>query len=361
MIRVSAPGKLFIAGEWAILEGHKGVVAAVDKRVYAEAAESENISLTLDDFGIKDLEAEFDGKLKIKCLDPEKEKYMAFTKAALEAALSFLGKYKNFKLRAWGDKTSIIVNGVRKKVGFGSSAASTVAVIGAVLKLHGYNLEENKELICKLAAISHYLAQGKVGSGYDVAASVYGGIFVYRKFDSKWLISQLKTKPVRDTIKAKWPGFFVENLGKLENFHMDVCWTRESASTVDMIRQMEKFKKENPTEYNRIYKEIGNIVEQLIGFWKSGNKAKILDALRKNQQLLLELTKMSGVNIVTEDFRKLAGIASENNCVGKVSGAGGGDCGIVISFEGKDSEAAKKKLEKDFQIIKTKIDFQGIG
>mgnify|MGYP000138420300 CR=1 FL=1 len=63
MIKISAPGKLFLSGEWAVLEvGNPGVVAAVNRRVFVEIEESDVISVSVDDFGIENAEAEFDGK-----------------------------------------------------------------------------------------------------------------------------------------------------------------------------------------------------------------------------------------------------------------------------------------------------------
>ncbi len=54
----SAPGKLFLSGEWAILEvGNPGLVAAVDKRVHSIVEDDDKIQIVIDDFGI-DCEAE---------------------------------------------------------------------------------------------------------------------------------------------------------------------------------------------------------------------------------------------------------------------------------------------------------------
>ena len=147
MIKVSAPGKLFISGEWAILEvGNPGIVAAVNKRVFAEIEEAEKISITIEDFAIKNLEAEFYGKnLNFKRELSEKEKEdIKFIKAAIETVLQYLGNFKNFSIRTWGEETYAELSGEKKKIGFGSSAASVVAVIGAILKFHGEDIESKE-------------------------------------------------------------------------------------------------------------------------------------------------------------------------------------------------------------------------
>ena len=77
MIKVSAPGKLFLSGEWAVLEvGNPGIVTSVNKRVFVEIEESDGISITIDDFGINGLGAAFDGnELKWKRELSEKCRY----------------------------------------------------------------------------------------------------------------------------------------------------------------------------------------------------------------------------------------------------------------------------------------------
>lgn len=73
------------------------------------------------------------------------------------------------------------------KTGLGSSAALVTAFVAAVLT---YHLDENqlvlrsdsgRRRLHNLAQAAHCAAQGKVGSGFDVAAAVYGSC-VYKRF-----------------------------------------------------------------------------------------------------------------------------------------------------------------------------------
>ena len=118
MIKVSAPGKLFLSGEWAILEmGNPGIVASVNKRVFAEIDENQSdfIEVRLDDFGIENAKGTFDGKgLRWEeGTSEEEEARLMFTKAAIEAVLQYLEGYKPFKLRSWGEMSSVEVEGER--------------------------------------------------------------------------------------------------------------------------------------------------------------------------------------------------------------------------------------------------------
>lgn len=67
------------------------------------------------------------------------------------------------------------------KTGLGSSAAMTTAVVAALLHYFGVvNLSllstESSELdvVHMIAQSAHCIAQGKVGSGFDVSSAVYG-------------------------------------------------------------------------------------------------------------------------------------------------------------------------------------------
>ena len=115
--------------EWAILNiGSPGIVAAVDKRVHAQIEPAEKgISVTIDDFGIKDLEFLSWEDLSSGSRGDE-QKETKFLKASITTALRFLKEkgiaFKPFKIRTWGDQSQIEIAGEVKKVGFGSSAAS---------------------------------------------------------------------------------------------------------------------------------------------------------------------------------------------------------------------------------------------
>ena len=73
------------------------------------------------------------------------------------------------------------------KTGLGSSAALVTAFTAALLAhylsadLLSLTSEAGKARIHNLAQAAHCAAQGKVGSGFDVAAAVYGSC-VYRRF-----------------------------------------------------------------------------------------------------------------------------------------------------------------------------------
>jgi len=357
-MRISAPGKLFIAGEWAILEPENfGIVAAINKRIFAEVKKSpdENIYLSLKDFGLNELKASFSrGKLKfLKRLTKKERKILIFSKTAIETTLRYLGLWQPFKLKIWAEVT--------QKIGFGFSAASTVAIVAALLKFHRQKLE--KEKIFKLAALSHFLAQGKIGSGFDVAASTYAGIFVYRGFNPDWLKSQIeKEREIKKIIEKPWPNFELGKLNWPKNLQLLIGWTGKSALTKKLIKKFLSWKEKNQSEYKRLISGIGKLVKELIKAWNLGKKEKILKLIRKNEIYLRELGEKSGLNIETKKMKKLTEIANKFGGAGKISGAGGGDCGIGLTFDKEKAKLIEREWkENNILPIKAKINFSGVS
>ena len=77
-----------------------------------------------------------------------------------------------------------------RKTGMGSSAAMITSLTASLLQFFGVvdlrrdiggKEEENLSIIHNLAQIVHAAAQGKIGSGFDVASAVYGSI-IYQRF-----------------------------------------------------------------------------------------------------------------------------------------------------------------------------------
>ena len=366
-MHISAPGKLMLAGEWSVLElGNPCIVLSVNKRVHVEIEESKEISISVDDFKIKNVKAEFDGDNLhwINKLSDEEKERLIFMRGAIETTLQYLGDYKLFKIRSWGEESQLEVDGEMRKIGFGSSAAAVVAVVAALLKLNdnGTETKEDKDIIYKLSTIAHYFAQGKVGSAFDVAASTYGGATVYKRFDPDWLAKEMESgKSVRDIVNKDWSGFYSESLELPDDFILLVGWTRESASTSAMVKQMGEFKSKNRKEYDDLYARIGGLVGTLINEWKDNNKERVLELLRKNEDELRELGGKSGVNIETPELKQLSEIANKHDAAGKLSGAGGGDCGIAVCF----SKEIADKIQKEWEdaglfLLDATIDYKGV-
>jgi len=343
MIEVSAPGKLMLSGEWSVLEvGVPCIVLAVSERVYCKIEKSDEIELNAPDIDIRNLKGKFDGQKLIwkrELTQSEKEKVILPEKA-IEITLRYLRdirKLINFKITTRSDISQVnLEDGTTTKIGFGSSAAAVVVIVAAILKLHGIGIikKEEKDRIYKLAAVAHYIGQGKVGSAFDIAASTYGGAVVYHRFDPGWLIKEMSTgKGLNQIIDAKWRAFSAENILLPKDFILCVGWTKTGASTKELVTKIQEFKKTNEKKYWEIINSIKNVTEKLILAIKKNNKKEILNLIDKNRIYLKELSDISGSRLETEELTELIENAKKFGAAGKFSGAGGGDCGIAVCFD----------------------------
>lgn len=113
------------------------------------------------------------------------------------------------------------------KTGLGSSAALVTALTAALLVFldRGDLFAEltdasSQKRIHNLAQVSHCAAQGKVGSGFDVAAAVYGSC-LYRRF-SPTILSELGD--------SHSPGFGERLHQCVEDLNPDQAWDVEVSS-----------------------------------------------------------------------------------------------------------------------------------
>ena len=107
--------------------------------------------------------------------------------------------------------------------------------------------------------------------------------------------------------------------------------------------------------------KIGRLIEKIIDAWKAEDKEKVLDLLRKNGELLKDLGKKTNINIETKKLAILSDIANKNGGAGKVSGAGGGDCGIAVTFDQNNSEKIIREWEgKGIDPIDVELSLDGV-
>ncbi|MBK9032447.1 MAG: hypothetical protein IPL61_14250 [Myxococcales bacterium] len=147
--RATAPGKVMLAGEYAVLDGGVAIMVAVDRRAHAALGAAPA---------------------------PPSE----FLAAAAEVLAAEVGADAAAALaRVTVDTEALRQDGV--KLGLGSSAAATVAAIGAAL--HAVARFDRAE-VGRLAAAAHARAQGRrgaPGSGADVATSTHGGALAFTR------------------------------------------------------------------------------------------------------------------------------------------------------------------------------------
>jgi phosphomevalonate kinase len=326
--RVKVPGKLMIAGEYAVLErDYKAVVAAVNRYVTAHIKPSEKNKLILPQYGMENITWEINqGGLHFNSSDAR----LSFIKSSIFVASQFL-RERSIKLIPFELQVSSELDdpSTCKKYGLGSSAAVVTAVISAVLQLHCGRAIASLEEIFKLSAIAHVKTQGG-GSGADIAAAVYGGWLEYSAFSAEWVLGRVSQGgSICSILEEPWPYLLIRPIKPPPSLQLAVGWTGEPAATAPMIKGIQNFRDSNTKAYEEFLRESAEAVKGLLQSFDSGDCAKAINSVSGNRKALQKLGKAAGVDIETEKLRVLCSTA-ENFGSGKSSGAGGGDCGIAF-------------------------------
>ncbi|MGQ2282914.1 phosphomevalonate kinase [Apilactobacillus kunkeei] len=322
MISVKAPGKLYVAGEYAVVEkGCPAIIVAIDQYITANISESENNVGVIHSKQYENDKIEwiYDNN-QIKTLnDNSSFNYVISAMKTFEKYVEELDiNHKLYNINIDSNLNS--QDG--KKYGLGSSAAVTVATIKALNELYDLNL--CKLQIFKLAAIAHLRIQGN-GSLGDVAASSFGGWIAYSSFDKNWLTNQTNLKK---TLEQRWPHLMIETLTPPSNLELLIGWTGTPASTANLLKSVEE--SSNADRYNQFLSKSKSCINKMISGFKNKDLTAIKRQIKENRNIIVELASFTGIDIETNKLKRLCEIAEEYNGSGKSSGAGGGDCGIAI-------------------------------
>lgn len=268
-VQASAPGKLYIAGEYAVVDGSAAIVAAVNRYVTVKVDDenlpddlrcdlrelvTENLPALAPEsrkyYGVIASEKEnykpifwtraSDGSIEI----PDDEKY-AYVFAAMRVIDSYASECSapNMGRKSYNLHISSELDDAKsgRKYGLGSSAAITVATVRALCKWYG--LKPDVSTICKLSLIASSMVK-KSGSGGDVAASSCGGWILYRAYDREWIESELGLIKSGESdfsklLRKKWPRLEFKRINVPKTLKLLVGWTGSPASSAQLVSSVE--------------------------------------------------------------------------------------------------------------------------
>ncbi|WP_280409027.1 phosphomevalonate kinase [Nocardia brasiliensis] len=326
MITRRAPGKLFIAGEYAVLEpGQPAVVVAVDRYVSATVAQSYSptVVLTSTEHG--------DGRLCCRRdqdrLRPINEPHANFdyVLAAVDVVERLVVERglvpRAFELHTAGTD---FVDSAGVKLGLGSSAAVTVAVIDALGEFYALELTPAQRYRLAMLATA---AVNPHCSGGDVAAATWRGWVAYRSPDRDWVGSLAAGRNIETALCCPWQGAAVEVLRPPRRVRLLAGWTGQAVSTPAMIEQFRPGQATIPSSFRT---DSAACVEGLISALTVDDVTSVQHEIRRAAMLLDALDAVTELGIKTPRLDALCRGAALAGAAAKPSGAGGGDCGIAI-------------------------------
>ena len=276
----AVPGKLMLAGEYAVLRPH-GLALAVAVGQVARAR------LSPGEPGVT-VHA-FDQTFALAANQHEATGLPGFA----ARALGWLAEYHGLRLkRHLTLEVAGAVGGA--KVGLGTSAAVTVATLRAVLQ--GAQVVWPADQVADAARQIHGAGQG-AGSGYDVTAIAFGGCVAYARTPDR-------------AHRMAWPA----GLHGLALFSGAPALTQAALERVPIA--------------DAHLDAIDRAARQLLAVWQ-GAPAAILAALQACDAAFLQAAT-ADPGLVPPHVASVRARIAAHGCVARASGAGGGDC--VLAF-----------------------------
>lgn len=277
------------------------------------------------------------------------------------------------------------------KTGLGSSAALTTAFCTSLVSYlnpladdaSNEAKEKRRRELHNLSQTAHCSAQGKVGSGFDVAAAVYGSC-LYRRF-SPSLLSVLGSS------ESYGNGGFKAKLRELVDETGDAKWDQEchkqgvqvpkgyelvmadvdcGSESVGMAKKVLAWRSSSSEDANRIWDELHGANEWLGMTLGDGDEKTVRLAFKQVRCFIGKMGRKSGVPIEPESQTELLDALEgvEGVVGGVVPGAGGYDAVALLIRDDKDTRARlakfleewSAKVEGRVRLLRVKGEMEGV-
>ncbi|MDI9618754.1 mevalonate kinase [Methanothermobacter sp.] len=300
--RASAPAKAILFGEHAVVYGKPAIAAAIDRRVTVTLGDSSENRVTIPSLGV-DFRSESNPQGGI---------------------LDYVSK----ALQLYHDGSPLSIQ-IEMEIpvgsGLGSSAALTVALIGALDGYHGRESEPGDT-----AARAHRVeleVQG-AASPLDTTVSTYGGL-VY--LDSQRNVEKFDAR-LHDLVIA----------------HMD-----HSGDTAEMVAGVAELRSRFPAVVDGIMDTVEMITLRAYRALLSNNPEPLGDLMNINQGLL------DAMGVSTLELSMMVYEARRAGAAGsKITGAGGG--GSIIAYCPGCAEDVAEALNRDWNAMKARFSEEGL-
>jgi mevalonate kinase len=322
-ITCSAPGKVILAGEHAVVHGYPAIASAVTLRMSMtlDMLEEPRFELHLDDIVMTFRASSLNG------LALESATNYPLFKAVLDT-LQAEGKGKP---RSQGF-TLAVKSAIPVSAGLGSSAATCACFVKTLASWLGLELSNDKLLFWSRAAEKLYHSNP---SGIDTAAAINGGMFLFQKGQ---IVERIECDVLPDGDLVIVDTGVQRNTGKMVDAVKDAL-CRDKACIEDC------------------FEKIATIVNETWGLVKSGKvTTRSLGALFSRNQRELQTVGVSTTRI--EDIIK---VGVKNGAVGgKLTGAGGGGCVILACPTSKAARVINVVKKEGLNAFKAGFSREGI-
>jgi len=344
MTVASAPGKLVLFGDYAVLQGAPSAATSLDVQARAQVdVTAGRDSVFIDLAGGKAYDFVLEPGSPLRWIGEQPADRGALLAAVMDTChdLAHLrGTIPGLRISINTDEFFTTSGHTTVKLGLGSSAAALVALTGALVNALRIPLEQTSLInVCHAA---HRRFQGGRGSGIDIAAAVLGQV-VGVQLD--------KSQDYPKAQRLDWP----------DGLFMLPVWSGNSASTPELVTRFEAFQARSPDAFESHLRNLTRFARQADVAWRGGLVAEILSALVGYDNALASLDYEAGIGINTAAHDKLRGLTERHGAVYKTSGAGGGDFGIVLTDSVTVRDAVDAELSSaGFMVLRRRLNVAGL-
>ena len=339
MIKISAPGKVHLIGDHAVVYGHPAIIAAVGRRIYVEAEKSDRVMLADERFG-RSLEwsvaeckeaAEHSQHLLRQCA--EKGNYSEIISWAKDGG-SYVTYWKamfGIVLKMTGADSGIRVHVTKCDIptgsGLGSSSAAAVAIAKTTSEV--YHRDLSVEKINEIAYECERLVHG-TPSGGDNTACAYGGLIWFQKAQPKNIINPI-------------------SLGhKLENFVLAYTKQPEKSTgeLVQMVREIPE------SERNPKMHEIEKMTHEMKSVLERKDYDRMKEIINRTNEILSSFgLSIDETDMISERVVLMGGAA-------KMCGACYG--GVMLAWHEHPEKIVQAIKQLGFETFETDLGVEGV-
>ncbi len=302
-VTASAPSKVMLLGDHAVVYGYPCIVTAADLRMQVSARLLGTPDVTIHASGLaQPFAATAEQLMSAQALPREVE----FVACALRTFWKSYGAPFGVELATRSQFS--------QSYGLGSSSAVTVATIKALSEAAGFAAD--RDHIFRLSYETVLEVQKGIGSGFDVAAATYGG-----------------------TLYFVSGGKIIHSFAQ-QALPLVIGYSGVKARTTIFVRKVAQFRRKFPDFVGFIMESIGKTVDRARPSLEQGDYELFGQYMNLNQGYLAAL------EVSTPELDALISAARQAGaCGAKLSGAGGGDC--MIALVGQEDRAKVEAAIRD--------------
>lgn len=322
LITASAPGKVVLSGEYAVLDGAPAICMAVDRRARVTIASIDEAHHCVSAPGFSDAVGKF---------SVENGEFLWLGDGddfgLVEAVLCTASATIPGSLSIVLDTREFMDAPTNMKFGIGSSAALTVALSAALCEVATTHSDASD-----IAFAAHRKLQRGLGSGVDIACSSFGGLIEYSMDGG---CGSPLAWPEGLVFGLLWSGAPTDTGARLEHFQQSEA--RPSRAALSAAA-----------------KRIANV-------WRDGPAQSILDEYKAYIATLRDFSIDHELGVFDAGHAELVDVASAAGLAYKPCGAGGGDIGIVLADNKSDiASFLERATQANFQALYMSLDEHGV-